>query len=166
MIAKFRPSVSKSISGLCSALVLCCIFSETGGEFLIAQGETGRPANVVLIAGPITGHPKEAHEYKKAVTLIKHCLETSPNAPSMNLSAHYQGWPEDPSVLERADAILLVSDGSDHHETMHPFYREVRFAMLKKQMDRGCGLMLLHWSTFHPARFHDEITACLCGISL
>ena len=124
----------------------------------MAQGETDRSANVVLIAGPITGHPKEAHEYEKAVTLIKHCLETSPNAPSMNLSAHYQGWPEDPSILERADAILLVSDGSDHQETMHPFYREDRFAMLKKQMDRGCGLMLLHWSTFHPARFHDEIT--------
>ena len=134
-----------------------------GGELLMAQGETDRSANVVLIAGPITGHPKEAHEYEKAVTLIKHCLETSPNAPSMNLSAHYQGWPEDPSVLERADAILLVSDGSDHQETMHPFYREDRFAMLKKQMDRGCGLMLLHWSTFHPARFHDEITEWIGG---
>ena len=129
----------------------------------MAQGETDRSANVVLIAGPITGHPKEAHEYEKAVTLIKHCLETSPNAPSMNLSAHYQGWPEDPSILERADAILLVSDGSDHQETMHPFYREDRFAMLKKQMDRGCGLMLLHWSTFQPARFHDEITEWIGG---
>ena len=30
-------------------------------------------------------------------------------------------------------------------------------------MDPGCGLMLLHWSTFHPARFHDEITEWIGG---
>ena len=109
----------------------------------------------------ITGHPKEAHEYEKAVTLIKHCLETSPNAPSMNLSAHYQGWPEDPSILERADAILLVSDGATIRDDAS--FLQGRSFFLKKQMDRGCGLMLLHWSTFHPARFHDEITEWIGG---
>ena len=89
MTATFRPSIPKGSQPL-FALVLCGTFLEMGGELLMAQGETDRSANVVLIAGPITGHPKvEAHEYEKAVTLIKHCLETSPNAPSMNLSAHY-----------------------------------------------------------------------------
>ncbi len=118
---------------------------------------------VALIAGPITGHPKDAHEYEKAVTLIKHCLETSANAPDMFITAHYDGWPKNPKILESADVILLVSDGSDHDETMHPFYRDDRFEILKKQMDRGCGIMLLHWSTFHPARFHDDITEWIGG---
>ena len=128
-----------------------------------AQNPKGYPKQVVLIAGPITGHPKDAHEYEKAVTLIKHCLETSPNAPVMNISAHYHGWPKNPAILDVADLILLVSDGSDHNETMHPFHREDRYQVLKKQMDRGCGLMLLHWSTFHPARHHDEITEWVGG---
>lgn len=125
--------------------------------------EAQSPKHVVLIAGPITGHPKDAHEYEKAITLIKHCLETSPNAPVMNISAHYHGWPTNPAILDHADAILLVSDGSDHDESMHPFYREDRFQLLKKQMDRGCGLMLLHWSTFHPARHHHAITEWIGG---
>ncbi|MDC0325397.1 ThuA domain-containing protein [bacterium] len=119
--------------------------------------------HVALIAGPITGHPKDAHEYEKAVTLIKHCLETSSNAPDLEISAHYHGWPKNPEVLEKADAILLVSDGSDHDETMHPFYRDDRFEILKRAMNRGCGIMVLHWSTFHPARHHADITEWIGG---
>ena len=124
---------------------------------------TSTPINIALIAGPITGHPKDAHEYEKAITLIKHCLESSPNAPEMEISAHYGGWPIEPEVLNRADTILLVSDGSDQDESMHPFYRDDRFAILKQQMERGCGIMLLHWSTFHPARHHDDITEWIGG---
>ncbi len=75
----------------------------------MAQEENGRSANVVLIAGPITGHPKEAHEYEKAVTLIKHCLETSPNAPSMDLSANYRGW--DAQARERLDQFVRRGGG-------------------------------------------------------
>ena len=119
--------------------------------------------HVALIAGPITGHPKDAHEYEKAVTLIKHCLETSENAPNLEISAHYHGWPNNPDVLKETDLILLVSDGSDHDETMHPFYRDDRFEILKQQMKRGCGIMLLHWSTFHPARHHHDITEWIGG---
>ena len=37
------------------------------------------PKKVVLIAGPITGHPKEAHEYEKSVVLLRQLLETSPS---------------------------------------------------------------------------------------
>jgi hypothetical protein len=35
------------------------------------------PKKIVLIAGPITGHPKDAHEYEKNVILLKHLLDTS-----------------------------------------------------------------------------------------
>ena len=38
-----------------------------------------RPKKIVLIAGTITGHPKEAHEYEKNVILLKHLLDASAN---------------------------------------------------------------------------------------
>ena len=41
---------------------------------VIACAATAAPKKVVLIAGPITGHPKDTHEYEKNVTLLKHLL--------------------------------------------------------------------------------------------
>jgi type 1 glutamine amidotransferase len=157
----FSRNQLRSKSGLKSQLntLICFLTLMISTECAFAKS----PKHVALIAGPITGHPKDAHEYEKAVTLIKHCLETSPNAPDLEISAHYGGWPKQAEILNKADAILLVSDGSDHDETMHPFYRDDRFAILKQQMDRGCGIMVLHWSTFHPARHHDEITEWIGG---
>jgi hypothetical protein len=157
----FSRNQLRTKSGLKSQLntLICFLTLMISTECTFAKS----PKHVALIAGPITGHPKDAHEYEKAVTLIKHCLETSPNAPDLEISAHYGGWPKQAEILNKADAILLVSDGSDHDETMHPFYRDDRFAILKQQMDRGCGIMVLHWSTFHPARHHDEITEWIGG---
>jgi len=154
----YFPRVPSHVVGSCFIWLGLLLFA---GPW--AEAEAKAPAKVVLIAGPITGHPKETHEYEKAVTLIKHCLDSSPNVPTMQVSAHYQGWPQDPEVLEQADVILLVSDGSDHDETMHPLYRDDHFDALRQAMNRGCGLMLLHWSTFHPSRFHDQITEWVGG---
>ncbi|HZN57196.1 MAG TPA: ThuA domain-containing protein, partial [Planctomycetota bacterium] len=118
---------------------------------------------ILLIAGPITGHPKEAHEYEKSVVLFKRLLETSPNLRGARVEIHLGGWPADPSSLDSADTIVLISDGGDHKETDHPLYVGDRLAVLERSMRRGCGLVNLHWSTFHPARFHDRITEWLGG---
>ncbi|MBI2948711.1 MAG: ThuA domain-containing protein [Verrucomicrobia bacterium] len=114
---------------------------------------------MVLIAGPITGHPKEAHEYEKNVILLKHLLETSPNLQGkLAVEAHFKGWPHDPATLDDADTIFLTSDGSDRRETDHPLYVGDRLKILERQMRRGCGLVLFHWSTFNPVRVHEQIT--------
>jgi type 1 glutamine amidotransferase len=118
---------------------------------------------IVLIAGPITGHPKYTHEYEKSVVLLKHLLDTSALANSVLVEAHFQGWPADSAVLDRADAIVLISDGSDRKVTDHPLYTGDRLAQLQRQMQRGCGLVLLHWSTFNPSRHHDQITDWIGG---
>lgn len=116
-------------------------------------------AKIVLIAGPITGHPKEAHEYEKCIVLLKELIETSPNLPvHPQVELHFDGWPANPATLDDADTIVLISDGGDHREQDHPLYVGDRREQFARQMKRGCGCVFLHWSTFHPARFHDDTT--------
>lgn len=118
---------------------------------------------IVLIAGPITGHGKNTHEYEKSVILLKHLFDTSPDTRNLDVEAHFRGWPSDPKTLQDADAIVLISDGGDRKATDHPLYVGDRLQQLEKQMQRGCGLVMLHWSTFNPARHHDQITEWVGG---
>ena len=122
------------------------------------------PRKIVLIAGPITGHPKEAHEYEKNVILLKHLLDTSPDLEGKaRVEAHFHGWPKDPSTLDDADTIFLTSDGTDRDEKNHPLYVGDHFQVIERQMKRGCGLVFFHWSTFSPVRVHDQITEWVGG---
>src|ERR1051325_1434354 len=88
----------------------------------VAGFAADKTKKIVLIAGPITGHPKEAHEYEKSVILLKHFLDTSPNLKGLQTEAHFKGWPEDPSTLDNADTIVMISDGCDRKQTDHPLY--------------------------------------------
>src|SRR5437660_12725320 len=91
--------------------------------FHLTYGHAADIKKIVLIAGPITGHPKEAHEYEKNVILLKHLLDTSPDLlGKARVEAHFKGWPDDPSTLDDADAIFLTSDGTDREEKNHPLY--------------------------------------------
>ncbi len=118
---------------------------------------------IVLLAGPITGHPKDTHEYERSVILLKHLLDTAPGLKDIRTEVHFQGWPQDASTLDTADSIVLVSDGSDRKEADHPLYVGDRFQALARQMQRGCGLVQLHWSTFNPSRVHDQVTEWVGG---
>ena len=47
-----------------------------------------RSKKIVLIAGPITGHSKNTHEYEKSVILLKDLLDTSPSLEGAKTEAH------------------------------------------------------------------------------
>lgn len=147
------------IPGL-AVLLVCC---STLGFCADTPSEKQARRKIVLIAGPITGHPKHAHEYEKSVILLKQLLDTSPNIPACLTEAHFHGWPRDDKTLEDADTIVLISDGGDHRETDHPLYVGDRFKTLARQMERGCGLVQFHWTTFNPHRVHDQITEWVGG---
>jgi type 1 glutamine amidotransferase/azurin len=111
----------------------------------------------VLIAGPLDSHPPATHEYEKSVRLLKHCLDTSPNLPEVTVEAVFNGWPADKSTLEDADSIVFVSAGSDRLESDHPLFVGDRLQVIDRQMKRGCGLAMIHWSTFAPLRVNAKI---------
>ncbi len=120
------------------------------------------PKKIVLIAGPLDDHPVGTHEYEKNVFVIKECLDHSPSLTGVQTEIFY-GWPTNPAALNHADTIVLTSGGSDRKETDHPLYVGDHFAQLEKQMKRGCGLVLFHWSNFHPSRVADKITEWMGG---
>src|SRR3989442_14407510 len=101
---------------------LCCALAfESSARFGGQAAE--KPRKIVLIAGPITGHPKEAHEYEKNVILLKHLLDTLPHLQGkVKVEAHFKGWPENPATLDDADTIFITSDGTDQKETNHPLH--------------------------------------------
>ncbi|MEX0676894.1 MAG: ThuA domain-containing protein [Pirellulales bacterium] len=108
---------------------------------------------IVFLAGTVHqgpgGHPAGTHEYELTARLLKHALETA-NVSGVNAFVHFDGWPRDPATLDDADTIVLVSDGADRNEQDHPLLVGDRLDTIKKQMDRGCGLVAIHWSVFVP----------------
>src|SRR5690606_35783310 len=112
------------------------------------------PRKIVLIAGPRdAGHGPGTHEYDATVDAIAGSLAGSNVADLVEVAVVKNGWPDDPKLLDDADTILLVSSGADRNVADHPFLVGDRMQILERQMDRGCGLMLLHWSVFVPVKF-------------
>lgn len=151
------PAATRLLLGLSLALPLLLAATPA------FAAETPRPRKIVLIAGPLDSHPRETHEYEKNVLLLRHCLETAPAFRGVRVETHFDGWPTNAATLDDADTLFLTSGGSDRKETDHPLYVGDRFAQVDRQMRRGCGLVLFHWSTFHPHRVDEDITRWIGG---
>jgi type 1 glutamine amidotransferase len=110
-------------------------------------GSVVKQKKIVLIAGP-KSHGPGAHEYIKSVRLMKTMLDNS-NVEGLETKIYFNGWPDSQEDLEDADLILFVSDGRDGHLFSDvPFMTEERMEVMQRQMDRGCGFSLIHFSTF------------------
>jgi type 1 glutamine amidotransferase/glucose/arabinose dehydrogenase len=120
-----------------------------------------RAKKIVLLAGPLDSHPKDSHEYERNIVLLKHALDSA--LKDVRVEIHFNGWPDDPATLDDADTIFITSGGCDRKLEDHPLYVGDRFKIIEKQMKRGCGIIFHHWSTFHPAKYHDAITEWVGG---
>lgn len=95
--------------------------------------------NVVLIAGKPSHGPGQ-HEHNAGIQLFAKCLADA-QAP-VNTLVHLNGeWPS-AETLEKADGIVIYSDGG----AGHPALQENRLEQLQKAMDRGTGLVLIHYA--------------------
>ncbi len=116
-----------------------------------AGAAKARAKKVVFIAGTKSHGPGD-HEYEKGCRLLAECLRTSPNLRGVRAEVHTDGWPSDPRTLDDADSIVVFCDGSDHRESDHPLLHGDRLETLAKQMRRGAGLVVLHYTVFVPGR--------------
>lgn len=127
------------------------------------QGKVA-PKKIVLIAGPKDPyHGEGTHEYGKTIAKMKAALEGSNVAPSVVVTAVADGWPKDTKILDEADTIVLISAGADRKTSDHPFLTPERLAVLEKQMDRGCGLVMMHWSLFIPVAYEKQFANWIGG---
>lgn len=118
------------------------------------------PVHVAIIAGADDDHPTGTHEYLRSAELLAELLDALDLAGvELNASVHPDGWPADESVLAEADTVVLISGGRDHRSLRaapHPLLEGGRMDRLQREIDRGCGLVVIHWGLFVPSDTHGD----------
>ncbi len=100
---------------------------------------------IAFIAGK-PSHGEGNHEWDKDALFLKQCLDSAANIEPLDIVIHNDGWPEDASALDDADAVVFLADG---HE-MHPLKAPERFAKIQELADKGVGLAFLHYCIEPP----------------
>ncbi|QDU49926.1 ThuA domain-containing protein [Gimesia panareensis] len=116
---------------------------------------------IVLIAGPKSHGPvgNGIHDYPWSVKLLKVMLDNSNIKDQIRVEYHLDGWPENPETLNDADTIMVISDGRDGEkftEAPH-FASQDHLNQIQRQIDRGCGFLTFHFSTFAPDQYAKQI---------
>ena len=99
------------------------------------------PKKVALIAGR-PSHGYGAHEHRAGCMLLAEALNDS--GLGIEASVYTNGWPEDDSVLDHVDSIVIYSDGGGGH----PF--NSKLDRLKPIQARGVGLVCIHYGVEVP----------------
>lgn len=125
-------------------LILFTIFTaESWGQPANVIQQTESSKHLMLIAGSAS-HSTGTHEHRAGVLLLERCLA---NVEGLQVTTHFEGWPEDESYFERADAVMLFMDGGGNH----PVVQEGRLELIQSQIDRGLGYGAIHYAVEVPA---------------
>ncbi|MEM6916221.1 MAG: ThuA domain-containing protein, partial [Verrucomicrobiota bacterium] len=98
---------------------------------------------IVILAGP-PSHPSGMHEFFAGSTLLAKALNEESGLP-LEVEVVQNGWPQDESVFEGADAVIIYSDGRGKH----PVHGNE--AKMDAMIDEGVGLMCMHYGVDVPA---------------
>ena len=121
------------IRGCCCAILVGVCMSG-----IPVSGEQPGTKKVVLIAGPKSHGPvgNGIHDYPWSVRLLKVMLDNSNLRDKLRVEYHLDGWPQDPTTLNDADTIMVISDGRDgdkYQEAPH-LQDPVKIAWIEKQV--------------------------------
>jgi type 1 glutamine amidotransferase len=98
---------------------------------------TQAPKQILLI-GDRPSHGPLQHEHNSAAHLFQKWLSA---VPGVKPTAVFDGWPTDPSLIDKADAIFMFCTGGNRHYA----FQEDRAKSLQRAADRGAGLMFYHY---------------------
>jgi type 1 glutamine amidotransferase len=107
-----------------------------------SEAQSSDPKKIVFIAGQ-PSHPSGQHEFNAGAILLARGLNEQSNLP-LSVEVVHNGWPEDESIFEGADAIIIYSDGNARHPVNG--HEEKLDAMIKS----GVGLMCMHYGVEVP----------------
>ena len=105
-----------------------------------AIGALATPKKVVMIAGP-QSHGPLSHEHRAGIMLLAKCLKEGA-ADLVQPTVVTNGFPKDSSVFKGADAVVIYSDGGGRH----PALQGNNLELLSKLMDKGTGLLTIHYA--------------------
>jgi type 1 glutamine amidotransferase len=100
------------------------------------------PAKIVLVAGTPSHGPGQ-HEFNAGTLLLEKCLRQNKGVETTVIKG---GWPEDEKAFDSARAIVLYMDGG----ARHPLIMGNRLATMGKRMQKGVGLVCLHYAVEVP----------------
>ena len=100
------------------------------------------PAKIVLVAGTPSHDPHE-HEFNAGILLLEKFLQQNQGVSPVVVKG---GWPQDESVFDGAQALVFYEDGG----SQHPLIQGNPLEVLRKLMQKGVGLVCLHYAVEVP----------------
>ena len=113
-------------------------------------------AKVVLIAGVPSNKPGQ-HEYFAGCALMMRWLKQQPGVWPVMVA---EGWPKNEAVLDNAKAIVCFMDGGDKLALLEPS----RWARIRRSVESGTGLIMLHQAVEVPPTQADEFQSWLGAV--
>jgi type 1 glutamine amidotransferase len=99
-------------------------------------------AKIVLIAGRPSHGPGD-HEFNAGCKLLAKCLSEVPGIDPVVVTG---GWPRDESVFDGARTLVFFMDGGGGH----PIIKGDHLETIQKLMDKGVGLVCMHYAVEVP----------------
>ncbi|QRR00978.1 ThuA domain-containing protein [Dyadobacter sandarakinus] len=103
--------------------------------------EEAKTRQIVFIAGP-DSHGKGEHEHNGGCTLLAAALNAYGHG--IHAAVLRNAWPQDTTVLDKADAIVIYADGGGDQLLMK------HAAHIDKLVKKGVGLAVLHFALEVP----------------
>lgn len=120
----------RSVSAICLTVALTTLntsFAEDQAKKLVIMA--GKPS-----------HPPRMHEFNAGVQLLDKCLA---DVPDLNVEIILNGWPDDESVFDGADAVVFYMDGGGRHEVVQENGR--RLKLIDEWTAKGVGIGCMHY---------------------
>ena len=111
-------------------------------SFCLPAFSNDEARKIVFVAGN-RSHGWGAHEFNAGCLLMEAHLKEA-LGDNVKTRVYKSGWPKSVDSFKDADAIILFMDGGGGH----PINRNLE--QVKKEIDRGCGLMCMHYAVEVP----------------
>jgi type 1 glutamine amidotransferase len=112
------------------------------GPWGLAVAEEPQAPGILIVAGPCQ-HPPGTHEAAAGARVMEHLVNSAENVAAVRAES-LNAWPEDKRVLENARSIVFIGDIFPPERMDEPARVKAELATL---MDRGCGLVCIHYAT-------------------
>ena len=97
---------------------------------------------VLIVVGP-SNHPPGSHEVAAGGRLMRHCIEHMANVPGVKADV-FNEWPKDQAVLDAAATVVFIGD---NFPPMRMPDSAAIMTQLGAMMERGCGIVCVHYAT-------------------
>ncbi|OYW17215.1 MAG: hypothetical protein B7Z55_12975, partial [Planctomycetales bacterium 12-60-4] len=98
--------------------------------------------HVLVVVGP-SNHAPGTHEVRAGGRLIADCLKHADNVTGIETTV-VTSWPTDAAVLGKVDTLVFIGDRFPGEELPN---RDQTISDITKMMDRGCGIVCVHYAT-------------------